>query len=213
MPWLKVLTLASIPVTLAALSSAAFAANKPLANNDPIALEALRNFATCAVDRSPEGAEELLTLAVDSSEYHAKLRRYAKGHDYCAPGARLQFSGLPFAGDLAEALIALRFDQAALDNAPSAAEPADQTMMESVGICIVRQRPAAIKLMLGSKPGSDAELAALKQTADLLQGCIPKGQTMQLNRPAVRAMYALGAYRQMAGPFVPATDAADGKEG
>ncbi len=188
---------------LGALAMPGTAVGKVPEQSDPLALEALSNFAQCAVKRSPDGAAQLLDQPFDSSDYKAKLRKFAKGHDYCAPGSRLGFSGLPFAGDLAEALIKQRFGSASLAVAAAGAVPADQNPMESIGICVLRLRPDAVKDLLSSVPASAEELDALQRTGDILQSCIPKRMTMQLNKPAVRAIYALGAYRQLVGPFAP----------
>jgi len=66
-------------------------------------------------------------------------------------------------------------------------------------MCVARAKPADVFALFATTPASDAELAALKPTGDILPGCIPAGQTIKLNRPAVRAIYALGAYRLLAG--------------
>jgi hypothetical protein len=180
-------------VTFVAAALAAPAAAQT--DHDAFALTALRNYAACAVARTPEGAAKLLALDLGSDEYAKALKHYAKGHSYCAPQARLKFGGLPFAGDLAEALIAQRFAGRSLEAvAAKVSEPAATSLIVAIGECMVRQRPAAVSAVLATEPGSATELAALKPTGDVLPQCIPAGQTMALNKPAVRAIYALGAY-------------------
>ena len=180
-------------MTIAALASApSFAEDR----TDPLALQALRNFAICAVQRTPEGAEKLLSFDIDSQDYHDGLSRYAKGHDYCAPGSRLGFSGILFAGDLAEALVASRYQGgASLAAAAAQPEPPARTVMEGIGICVARQRPDAVRALIATDPGSPQELKALQGTGDVLPACTPKGKPLKINKPAIRAMYALGAYR------------------
>ncbi|WP_260922293.1 hypothetical protein [Novosphingobium sp. 9] len=194
-----------------------------------LALEALHNYALCAVQRTPDGAVKLLAMDHTSSEYNAELRRFAKGHSYCTrTGTELKFTGLPFAGDLAEAVLATRYEGRSLANAAAALDaerrkaagqdadgkPVDaptfrafaashaDTVSEAVGLCVVLQKPDAVAALLKTSPNSPEELAALQPTGADLPGCVPEGVTMKLNRPAVRAMYALGAYRLLAGPQV-----------
>lgn len=214
-----------------ALVSSSSAMADPGAANT-LALEALHNYAACAVGRTPEGAAQLLALDPASQDYRDALKRFAKGHAMCTrTGTQLSFAGLPFAGDLAEALIATRYDATALRSAASDFDAKRQaakvsvsksdgstdqvtpdvrtfaasetkTMPEGIGMCVVTQKPDAVLALFQTSPNSKEELAALQPTGQTLAGCVPAGQTLKLNRPAVRAMYALGAYRLLAGSKV-----------
>lgn len=174
---------------------------------DALALEALHNYAACAVAANPKGAAALLALDVQTEAYQSALRRYAKGFDRCnAPGHMLRFSGLPFAGDLAEALMAKAANPQALADAAQRPIPSARSLPEFVGACVAHALPAEVTAVLATAPGSQEELSALQATGATLPGCVPKGKTLTLNKPAVRAMYALGAYRLVTAP-------ADGGEG
>jgi hypothetical protein len=197
----------SITTLALALGAAAHAA-APMEGDDILARTALLNFAKCAVERTPQGAERLLAIGVDGAEYGKELGRYAKGHSYCAPRSRLQFAGLPFAGDLAEALIQKRYAGKSIATAAASPEYAGRGIYENIGQCVARVHPEAVTELFGTEPGSKAEIAALQKTGETLPKCVPTGATLKLNKLAVRAIYALGAYRLLAGP-VPA--AADGK--
>ena len=179
-------------------------------SNDSLALEALRNYAVCAVGRTPAGAVKLLELDPMSREFGQAARRYAKGHGGCmGGGGRLGFDGLPFAGDLAEAVIARHYPGASLA-AAAAGEVTPRYWAEAIGVCVARARPDAVAAVLETKPGSDAEVEALKPTGAVLPGCIPNGRTLSLNRPAVRAIYALGAYRLLSAPTTATKQAGGG---
>jgi hypothetical protein len=171
-----------------------------------LALQALRNYAVCAVKRTPDGAAKLLNLDANGAPYRAELTRFAKGHSYCMNSGRFQFGGLPFQGALAEALIAQRYAASRLASAVAAA-PAElkgRTEPEAIGMCLVRRLPDVANALLASQPASDQEHAALNQTVEVLPGCVVSGMTIKMNRPAVRAMMALGAYRLLVGNANPA---------
>ncbi|WP_157190077.1 hypothetical protein [Novosphingobium sp. Rr 2-17] len=173
---------------------------KDRAPSEPLALEALHNFAACAVKRTPEGALKLLSLDPESPEFQKARLRFAKGHSMCAGGGnRLGFSGLILSGDLAEAVIATKYPAGGLVAAAARANPTPVNTVEAIGICVAKAKPAQVSAVLATVPASEAEVAALQSTADVLPGCVPAGKTIKLNRPAVRAIYALGAYRVLAG--------------
>lgn len=176
-------------------------ADAPADGPDPFALQALRNYAACAVSQNAGGAQALLAMDIHSEAYRQALRRYAKGFDRCAnPGDELRFSGLPFAGDLAEALIARSYTSAELVAAAARPLPPTISMSEGVGACVAQAKPAEVISVFATTPGSHEEVAALQATGDALGPCIPKGKTMTLNKAAVRAMYALGAYHLLTAP-------------
>jgi hypothetical protein len=165
---------------------------------DALAVEALRNYATCAVRRTPDGAAKVLNMA--DSDVGPALRRFAVGHEACGTRrVRLAFDGLPFKGDLAEALLAQRYADRSIATVVPSAEVKAINEPEAMGLCIVRAKPEAAAALLHSSPGSEDEHAALNQTVDVLSSCVRTGQTIKMNRPAARAIIALGTYRLLAG--------------
>lgn len=176
-------------------------ANTPPAAPDALALEALRNYAACAVKLSPRGAEALMTMDLGNDTYQRAMHNYAKGFGRCAKaGDQLRFSGLPFAGDIAEALLAQKYTAADLASAVTRPLPVARSIPEAVGACVAHAKPSEVMAVFGTAPGSHEEVAALQATGDALGPCIPAGKTMSLNKPAVRAMYALGAYHILTAP-------------
>lgn len=165
--------------------------------DDRTALETLAGYTACAVKMTPQGAAELLQIDPDSEAFAAAQRRFAVGHERCLPrGGRLAFGGLLFSGFLAEALFSNRLTAQSLTDA-AAAVPNDSaalTAAEGIGRCMARRQPAAVEQLFRTMPGSAEETAALQLTGADLPACVPQGVTMTLNKPAVRAMYALGAY-------------------
>ena len=178
---------------LAALAAPAAARDEPA---DALSLQALHNFARCAVQRTPDGAEALLAIDPGSELRSKAVSRYAKGHDRCIlPGHELKFGGLLLNGALAEALIATRYKNVALaDRAAVAPATGRSNLIGLVGTCVARADAAAVAQVLASQPGTAEETAALQRTGQTLQACVPAGQTVKFSKPAVRAIYALGAY-------------------
>ncbi|PEQ13382.1 hypothetical protein B2G71_08110 [Novosphingobium sp. PC22D] len=187
-----------------ALSAVAMATAGPVwadaPANDGDALVALKLFASCAVQRTPEGAEKLLTLDPNGKAYGKAANAYARGHAMCLHGnSKLKFASLPFAGFLAEALIARAKVSVPANSVsvPAISEgPGTLNWIEAVGGCVAKPKPAEVAALFETLPASQGEVNALNPTGEALQACISEGQTLTLNRTAVRAMYALGVYRQ-----------------
>lgn len=169
--------------------------------DDRTALETLADYSSCAAGMTPQGAAALLEIDPGSDDFGPAQRRFATGHERCVPrGGRIAFNGLLFSGFLAEALFKARLTAQSLADAAAATPvdaPADApagTVVEGIGRCMARRQPAALAQLFQTRPGSVDETAALQLTGADLPACVPPGVTMTLNKPAVRAMYALGAY-------------------
>ncbi len=189
-----------------ALAASAFAAPAAAqqrtggaSRSEPRAFVAMRNFSQCVVDRSPRAAAAVLAMDPAGAPYREALRRLAGGHDYCAPGTQLRFSGIFFVGGLAEALVTDRrgrsalASRVALDPARPAIQARDET--ELMTLCAVRAAPGEAASLFATEPASAAELAALRALAPTVSACLGAGRTMRLDRPNLRALLALAAYR------------------
>lgn len=159
----------------------------------------MRNFAKCVFDRSPRAAANL--LAMDSGDRHFPdaMRRFAQGHEDCAPMSRLTFSGIYFIGGVAEASVnyRLRTDHlarlVAVDPARPTIRARDET--EMMTLCTVRRAPEELAVLFATEPMSEAETGALRTLGPVIGGCLAAGQTLRLDRAALRDMLALSAYR------------------
>jgi hypothetical protein len=171
---------------------------------DRFALQAMQNFGRCVVDQTPRGPREVLAMDFRTPEYRAPLKRLAKGHNRCVPNGRLRFGGVLFAGSLAEAL--LRSDIVA-DKLPQqlAFDPARDAIAargdgETMALCTVLKAPAETVTLLETQAASAEEAAAIKAIAPTLGGCLAKGAELKMNKPAMRAMLALAAWRIVTTP-------------
>lgn len=183
----------------AALSLSAPAAAAPAAGHgsEDLAVQAMHFYAACIVNRTPQGARELLALDSGSGEYHTKLLRLFNGHkDECAGGNTIRYSDILLAGAMAERLIQLydappRFVPMIASSKPIAAH----NDMEVMAICVTRAAPDKVWALLATDPTSDAEIAALNDMSPIIVGCIKSGQKVALNKPGLRAALAISAYR------------------
>jgi hypothetical protein len=194
----KLLALAALAATATLATPGAAQTQAAQARSQPHAFVAMRNFSRCVVERSPHGVELVLAMDPTSNSYRDGLRRLAEGHSDCAPGTRLQFSGIFFAGGLAEALVSggragALGPRVALDPARPAIQARDET--EVMTLCTVRRAPEEVAALFAAEPSSDAEREAMRVLAPTVGACLAAGQTLRLNRPNLRALLALSAHR------------------
>jgi hypothetical protein len=166
---------------------------------DPLAAQAMYNFAGCVVEASRSGAVKLLAQDYRSKDYQEDIRKIAKGHDRCAPNSKLGFSGLVFAGNLAEHLLTDKFTDEALSadlgRDRTATPITSRGTLETISMCIVMSAPQQSVALFRTEVMSDAERDAMKALAPQLSACIRQGTEFRTNRPGLRALMALAAYR------------------
>ena len=166
---------------------------------DPAAIVALHQFARCVVERSPRAAESLIGRDYGSLDYGDVHRRIEREHGDCAMGEHPAFSGMLFAGGLAEALLERDHAPATLPAlfAYDPSLPAIQARNESevMALCTVRRAPRETAALLATDPESPAEAAAVRAVAAALPDCVRRGQPVRLNRPGLRALLALAALK------------------
>lgn len=166
---------------------------------DPLAAQAMYNFAGCVAKTSRPGATKLLAKDYRSKDYRDQIHAIAKGHDRCAPNSKLAFSGLVFAGNLAEHLLSDKFTDAALSadlgRDRTATPIASRGTLETISMCIVMSAPQQSVALFRTEVMSDAERDAMKALAPQLSACIKQGSELRTNRPGLRALMALAAYR------------------
>jgi hypothetical protein len=163
------------------------------------AAQAMRNFAICAANRSPAGARRLLTTDRRAASYPEALQRFARGHNDCAPGATLRFESILLRGGLAEGLLRGPIGNGGLAQlvAHDPSRPAINADNQSdvMALCTVREAPVAVQALLAAEPGSAAEDAAASTLAPTMTACLSAGQRLRANRPGLRALLAISAFR------------------
>jgi hypothetical protein len=183
----------------------AFAA--AVSNNTPesVAIQAMHNFGACMVNRTPQGARELLAMDYNSADYQKRMRRYVSGHDYCIPfNGSMGSSRVLFAGAMAEALLksdvksselSQRFAFDLQREAIAARSPS-----EAMALCTVLKAPDVTARIFDTEPATSDEVQAMKPLGGVLTQCLKQGTQMTLNKPALRSLLALAAWRIVTTP-------------
>ena len=173
----------------------------PMSNEpETVAIQAVHNFGACVVERTPTGAREVLAMDFRSEQYQKKIRAMMKGHSQCIPfDARLGTGGLLFAGALAEALV--KFDVKPQDLPqrigfdPSRPAIPARSPTEAMALCTVMNAPQATAKLFDTEPSTPQEIQAMQPLGGVLGECLKKDMKVELNKPALRAMLALAAWR------------------
>ena len=182
----------------------------PLPQPDALSVQAMHKFGSCIVEESPRGAREALTLDYRTEEYQAKLRAVAKGHDRClVPGWEIRFSPVLGAGALAEALVEFDVKPAELPQR-LAFDPAREMITarsptEAMALCTVMKAPTATAALFATEPATPEETKAMQPLGPVLMDCLAKDVKLELNKPALRSVLALAAWRILATPRKAAT--------
>jgi hypothetical protein len=177
------------------LLSLALAASSPT----PLATQAMHNFGACVAEETPKGARELLAMDFRTKDYERKMRAVAKGHERCVPGSRIAFDRVLFAGAMAEALVESDVKRDELPQRlafdPARSVIAARSPTEAMALCTVLNAPAATAALFETGPASAEEVKALRPLGPVLGECLKKDLKVELNKPALRSLLALAAYR------------------
>jgi hypothetical protein len=168
-------------------------------------VQAVHNFGVCIVQLTPQGAREALALDFRTPEYQRKLRAVARGHDRCVtPWGLLRSSRILVAGAMAEALVKadVKEDELPRRLAFDAARPPIQARdaTEAMALCTVLHGPQATADLLGTEPATPEEKWAADALTPLLKQCLTNDTVVNLNRPALRSLLALAAWRIVTAP-------------
>jgi hypothetical protein len=189
------------PVGLTPAHDLYFEDSEPLS---PVARGALHNFAGCVAARSTALAGDTLQRDFTSTRYRNALRLLARNNDGCFQrrGRRgLYATGLPFAGSLAEHLLARDPVPLNVRLARAAAAPPLRPFAptDRVSLCVVRSVPDEIGRLLASPVGSAEETAAIRELEVPVRACSQAGPRIEAPPAALRAMLATSAFRTLAG--------------
>ena len=162
---------------------------------DDLAVEAMHNFGACVVRTTPAGAREVLALDFRTDEYRGKLRRLARGHSRCTrPRTELRFNGVLFAGAMAEAL--LEQDKKALTGTDGLTfKIAARNDLEGMALCSVMASPGPVSKLFETQVATKEEADAMAALSPTLEACIAQNSKAEMNRPALRSVLALAAWR------------------
>ena len=170
-----------------------------LAAADPLPMQAMHNFGACVVSYTPKGAREVLALDYRTPEYQRRLRRLLKGHERCAVGSSIGSSSLMFAGSLAEAMLKAEVRPADLSQRlvlePGQGKIEARSPMEAMALCTVIAAPRLTIALFTTEPGTPEEKAAFAPLAPVLTNCLQENMKLTVNRPGLRSLLSLAAWR------------------
>ena len=192
-------------IALFALAAAA----APYANMpQDISIQAVHNFGECVVKRTPRGAREVLSLDYNSPEYDKELRSYIRGHDYCMPfNGAISSREVLFAGALAEAMLKMDVRSSELPQRlaydPQRQMIAARGPAEAMALCTDFAAPQVTVRIFQTEPATPEESAAMQPLGGVLTDCLKKGAQVTINKPALRSLLALAAWRIVNTPRKP----------
>jgi hypothetical protein len=183
------------------------AASVPSNTPESVAIQAVHNYGACVVSRTPQGARAVLAMDYNSPDYRKQLRRYITGHDYCIPfEARMSSASVLLAGSLAEALLKSDVKTSELPQR-LAFDPQRETIgarssAEAMPLCTVLNAPQTTARIFATEPATPEETEAMKPLGGVLAECLRKDMKLTLNKPALRSLLALAAWRIATTPKV-----------
>ena len=180
-----------------ALAAPALAEDMPPAGR--VDMAALQDFGACMVERYRADAVQAVEGDFRDEEQTDAQRRFAERHSRClgVSGGELRMSGVLFAGAMAEALLREDLTQEQLQDALHPLDPPLEARSDTeyVGLCMALKHPAETAALVYSdaaKAEGDTQVTAYAQN---LPQCVQQGQQLRINKPGLRAIATLAAYR------------------
>lgn len=168
----------------------------------------LHNYARCIAQTRPQRVRELLAGDFREAAYRQMADRLYRPEPRCwnhlgeaqrSRSLQVRFNSRMFAGRMAEALLLSDLAGGGL-GARVAVDPARPPLParneeEMMSLCTVRAAPAEVAAIFTTQPASPEEAAAVRAITPRIADCLAAGATGEFNRPAIRSMLALAAYR------------------
>ena len=186
---------------------------KQVSMDESQALRFMDDFARCLASHQSRRAAAILALPYGSDRQRSAAADLAEGEDQClgpfSGTLELDFNAPSLAAGMAEYFV-LNPDRLADERRrhPDAFAYVAPAGIESFGDCVVEQSSPGVEALVRTKVASGAEAAAADALAPQLAQCVSEGQTLSLNRTALRQLLAFSLYRRLAMVQPPAGGAA-----
>jgi hypothetical protein len=170
------------------------------------ALRVTNTFARCVARQHGRAAEAVVAMSYLSPDQSRAASRLVGGQEDCmgSSGASLSLKPPLLVGGMAEQFVLQRYRNADLapltgmtDEAQAAAGLVARNNAEDLSLCVIRRDPAAARALIETVPASKEEAAQIQRLLPHLGPCVPAGQSLTLNKPALRALFATGLYRAL----------------
>jgi hypothetical protein len=159
----------------------------------------LVEFGRCVGARRTREATALLELDYQSEGYEQSARRLAGRGWACTPDRPLRFSGMIFAGGLAEGMLPGLLNgadlQARIGTGRARSSRRSGQSLDAIGLCLVGNNPAGVSALLATAPASADESRVAQELTPSVARCVTPGEIARINQPMFRALAALAAYR------------------
>ncbi len=185
-----------------------------VAFTDDRARKFLDEFARCIASRQPRKAVAMLALSYGSGEQQRVALDLGTSEIECmgpyTGELSMSLDGSSLAAGMAEYLVthANKIEDMRRRE-PNSFIYAEPTAVERFGECVVEQDPAGVTALARSDIASIAESVATDALIPEIQQCVTTGQTLSLDRTALRQLLMVSLYKHVAipPPAVPATAA------
>jgi hypothetical protein len=184
-----------------ALLMATAAVAAPPATNDEAARRALNMMGNCIANQTPWTARAVLAMDYRTPEYQEKLKTLGTGvGGRCLRyRSRLSSSGVLLAGALAEGMLHSQYKKKELPLRiaydPARALIEARSVGEEMALCTAMKAPQVTADLLQTEPSTPAEDERIAALGPVLGECLQQGAKVEMNKPAIRAMLALAAWR------------------
>jgi hypothetical protein len=170
------------------------------------AIIAANVFAQCVARREGKTMRKALDHPFTSAEQSRAIQRTWKRFEGCLGNARefdsLALSQILSAGGGAEWFVRSELKNVDLSSLDGMTDEAiektafrPRTLLEDLGLCIVRRSPERARALIGTEPTTAAENAAFKAIVPDIGPCVTQGSELKLNTPNLRAVIAYALYR------------------
>lgn len=181
----------------------------------------MRAFAECVVDSQRPLARKFVLMPADQRMSTDEFRKVAGGKCLGLWRGKLRMRPYQYRAALADQLVAVEYkgrgpiDPTAkpalvwamprpsgktdAEREQSASFAAAEAFLGKLGECMVRANPTGAHAVLAAPMGDAAEMAAIRALQPVIGPCVPKGETLKLNRATLREAIAISYYRLAAG--------------
>lgn len=168
----------------------------------PEARRVLHDYAACIVRNSRGQVAATLRRDFTTNSYRNALIALGRNNNRnCYDRSQtLRATGLPFAGALAEHMLAAEATPLNVRLAHAASLPPvpNFSSTDRMALCVVRSMPDEIARLLGTTVASPEEASALQALEVPTRACSSGGPRLEIAPAGLRAMFATAAYRTLA---------------
>ncbi len=189
-------------------ASAGYAQPGPQYERDAVKQRAaLDHWTRCLAAEQEDRVRAVLLVDYREDDYKSELSKLARTRvsETCFESIprryrKMRLGGLPFAGALAEQIIAEGDESLLMRLSKAALTPDVQTFSytDKAAVCTVKGAPHLVAQLFGTQAETEAETAALSALKPVTDYCTASGAKIEASALAMRSMLATASYRVLA---------------